>query len=92
MERELYNKIIYFKDYNDKAIFENEVQKELKRISEEYTNCVITKEFYKGNNVLIRVCKIEKVQAKEKEPEERQYIRDRADGFHRGGNERERTR
>lgn len=91
MEKELYSKIIYFENYSNKTDFEYEVEKEYKRIRQEYSDCIITKEFYKGNNILIRACKVEKIQYKEKE-EEREYIRERADEFHRGSNERERIR
>ena len=92
MERELYSKIIYFEDYSSKDIFDFEVEKEYKRIKQEYADCVVTKEFYKGNNILIRACKLTKIQTKEKEPEEKQYLRDRSDGFKSGGMDRERTR
>ncbi len=92
MEKELYSKIIYFKDYSNKDIFDIEVEKEYKRIKQEYLGCVVTKEFYKGNNILIRACKIEKLQTKEKEPEEKQYLRDRSDGFKSGGRDRERSK
>lgn len=92
MEIELYSKIIYFEDYSNKVAFESEVEKEYKKIKQKYLDCIVTKEFYKGKNILIRACKIEKIQAKEKEPEEKQYLRDRSDGFKSGGNERERTR
>ena len=51
MERELYSKIIYFEDYSNKDIFDFEVEKEYKRIKQEYADCVATKEFYKGNNI-----------------------------------------
>ncbi len=92
MERELYSKIIYFEDYSNKEIFDIEVEKEYKRIKQEYTDCIVTKEFYKGNNILIRVCKIESMQTKEEKQEEKQYLRDRSDGFKSSGKDRERTR
>ena len=92
MEKELYSKIIYFEDYRNKDIFDIEVEKEYKRIKQEYLGCVVTKEFYKGNNILIRACEIKKISIKEKETEEREYIRERADSFHIGGSERERIR
>ena len=87
-----YSKIIYFEDYSNKEIFDIEVEKEYKRIKQEYTDCIVTKEFYKGNNILIRVCKIESMQTKEEKQEEKQYLRDRSDGFKSSGKDRERTR
>ena len=92
MERELYSKIMYFEDYGDKDVFDIEVEKEYKRIKQEYLDCVVTKEFYRGNNILLRVCKNEKAKSKVKEQEERQYLRDRSDGFKGGGIDRKRIR
>lgn len=92
MEKEVFSEIIYYKDYNDKNDFEKAVEKEMNKIKSKYADCIVTKEFYKGNNVLIRVCEIGQVQRKSKEPEEKQYLRDRADEFHVGGNGWEKTR
>ena len=74
MEKELASKIFMIADYNNKE--------DMKKIKEEYPSAVITREFYKGSNILVRATKIEnktvniKQNNKEREKDD-WYIRQR---------------
>ena len=73
MEKELENRIFMFDEYINKENMEENIKEYIEILKKKYPNAVITKEFYKGQNVLVRVTKIEhkavaqKSKAKEKE-------------------------
>lgn len=84
MERELENKIFMFDDYKDKDEMEEKIKKYIGILKNKYSNAIITREFYKGPNVLVKATKIEyktsnnKKINKEKEIDE-WYIRQRGE-------------
>lgn len=82
MEKELASKIFMIIDYNNKEDMELHIKEYMKKIKEEYSSAVITREFYKGSNILVRATKIEnktvdvKQNNKEREKDD-WYIRQR---------------
>ena len=84
MEKELENRIFMFEEYINKENMEENIKKYIEILKRKYPNAVITKEFYKGQNVLVRATKIEnkavvqKTKSKEKEIDD-WYIRQRGE-------------
>ena len=84
MEKELDSKIFMIADYNNKEEMELHIKEYMKKIKEEYPSAVITREFYKGSNILVRAIKIEnktvdiKQNNKEREKDD-WYIRQRGE-------------
>ena len=84
MEKELENRIFMFEKYINKENMEENIKKYIEILRKKYPNAVITKEFYKGQNVLVRATKIEnkavvqKTKSKEKEIDD-WYIRQRGE-------------
>ena len=58
MERELENKIFILKEYTNKDEMEENIKKYIELLKNKYPNAIITREFYKGQNVLIRATEI----------------------------------
>ena len=74
MEKELEYKIFYLNDYDDIFYMQKEIKDYVKLLKLNYPNAIITKEFYKGKNILVKatlVYNIEKnhqtIKNKEKE-------------------------
>lgn len=84
LEKELDSKIFMIADYNNKEEMELHIKEYMKKIKEEYPSAVITREFYKGSNILVRAIKIEnktvdiKQNNKEREKDD-WYIRQRGE-------------
>ena len=67
MERELENKIFMLNDYINKDDMEENIKKYIDILKNKYPNAIITREFYKGQNVLVRTTEIyNNVNAKQK--------------------------
>lgn len=58
MEKEVASKIFMIEDYNNKENMEVHIKEYIKRLREEYPFSVITREFYKGSNILVRTTQI----------------------------------
>lgn len=58
MERELENKIFMFNDYKNKEDMEEKIKKYIEVLKNKYSNAIITREFYKGQNILIRATEV----------------------------------
>jgi len=58
MERELENKIFMLNEYIDKEKMEENIKKYIKELKFRYPNAIITREFYKGENILVRATEI----------------------------------
>lgn len=84
MEKELANRIFMFEEYINKENMEENIKEYIEILKKKYPNAVITKEFYKGQNVLVRATKIEhkavveKSKGKEKKIDD-WYIRQRGE-------------
>lgn len=84
MEKELENRIFMFEEYINKENMEENIKKYIEILKKKYPNAVITKEFYKGQNVLVRATQIENkavvqnAKSKEKEIDD-WYIRQRGE-------------
>lgn len=58
MERELENKIFILNDYINKDDMEENIKKYIEVLKNKYPNAIITREFYKGQNILVRATEI----------------------------------
>ena len=77
MERELENKIFMLNDYINKDDMEENIKKYIDILKNKYPNAIITREFYKGQNVLVRTTEIyNNVNAKQKEKNKEREIDD----------------
>jgi len=77
MERELENKIFMLNDYINKDDMEENIKKYINILKNKYPNAIITREFYKGQNVLVRTTEIyNNVNAKQKEKNKEREIDD----------------
>ena len=84
MERELENKIFIANEYNNKDDMEEKIKEYIEVLKFKYPNAIITREFYKGQNVLVRVTETNnRVIANKKVNKEREiddwYIRQRSE-------------
>ena len=83
MERELEHKIFWENDYINKNDMEKEIKEYISDIKSKYPLAIVTREFHKGKNVLVRATEIKsknnlKKQDKDKEIEiDDWYIRQR---------------
>ena len=81
MERELENKIFILKEYTNKDEMEENIKKYIELLKNKYPNAIITKEFYKGQNVLVRATEMSNKTIKNKQIKEKEiddwYIRQR---------------
>ena len=58
MERELENKIFMLNDYINKDDMEENIKKYIDILKNKYPNAIITREFDKGQNILVRATEI----------------------------------
>ena len=58
MERELESKIFSLNDFIDKYDMEENIKNYIDLLKKEYPNAVVTREFYKGNSVLVRATQV----------------------------------
>lgn len=58
MERELENKIFMLNEFINKDDMEENIKKYLVILKNKYPNAIITREFYKGQNILVRATEI----------------------------------
>lgn len=81
MERELENKIFFLDEYTNKDEMEENIKKYIELLKNKYPNAIITKEFYKGQNVLVRATEMSNKTIKNKQIKEKEiddwYIRQR---------------
>ena len=59
MERELTSKIFILEEYTSKENMEEHIKEYIYMLKEKYPNTTITREFYKGSNILVRATMIE---------------------------------
>ena len=83
MEKELASKIFITKDYNSKENMEEHIKEYIRKLKIEYPQATVTKEFYRGNNILVRVTEVHnKINIKQKNKEKEiddWYIRQRGE-------------
>lgn len=84
MERELENKIFMLNEFINKDDMEENIKKYIEILKNKYQNAIITREFYKGKNILVRATEISnKVINNKKINKEREiddwYIRQRGE-------------
>ena len=70
MENELASKIFMVNDYASKNNMEEQIKEYIRKLKIEYPTAIVTKEFYKGENILVRATEVyNKLQSKKKENE-----------------------
>lgn len=85
MEKELASKIFMINDYACKNNMEEQIKEYIRKLKSEYPKACITREFYKGENILIRATEVYnkpilKQNSKEQEKEiDDWYIRQRGE-------------
>lgn len=86
MEKELISKIFTLKNYSNKNNMEEHIKEYIKKLKIEYPTAIITREFYKGENILVRATLVENktnnikmANEKSKEREDDWYIRQRGE-------------
>lgn len=82
MEKELASKIFMVNDYASKNNMEEQIKEYIRKLKNEYPTAIVTKEFYKEENILVRATEVynkpqSKKKEKEKELEDDWYIRQR---------------
>lgn len=77
MEKELESRIFYITDYENKEQMENDVRNYMNKMRALYLNAIVTKEFFKGNNTLVRVVEMNFNVRQENEEEKELYIEGR---------------
>ena len=66
MERELENRIFFLNEYINKDEMEEEIKTYIQILKNKYPNVIITREFYKGQNVFVRATEISNKNIKSK--------------------------
>ena len=84
MGKEVASKIFMIEDYNNKENMEESIKEYIKKLKEDYPSSVVTREFYKGQNILVRATeiysKISNIKQNNKEREiDDWYIRQRGE-------------
>lgn len=85
MEKELESKIFMVEDYANKNNMEEHIKEYIRKLKMEYPQATITKEFYKGKNILVRATEVyenvkQKQSTRDKEKEiDDWYIRQRGE-------------
>lgn len=88
MERELAKKLFILEDYNSKENMEEHIKEYIYMLKEKFPDSIITREFYKGSNVLVRATQTHtNNQDKNKDEYEREEVRIKEKGINGlGGN------
>lgn len=101
MEKELASKIFILEDYNSKEHMEEHIKEYIYMLRNKFPFSTITKEFYKGNNILVRATEInDNIKSNDKDDLEREELRIKEKGinglgenvYRDKGKERERER
>jgi hypothetical protein len=83
MERELESKIYFAEDYCSKENMEEHIKEYIRSLKVKYPNAVVTREFYNGQNVLVRATEVYNEIHKKQEQKEKElddwYIRQRGE-------------
>lgn len=58
MEKELERRIFYLDEYDNKIKMGEAIKEYISKLKNKYPSATITKEFYKGNNILVRATEI----------------------------------
>ena len=58
MEKELEKRIFMITNYENKNSIEEEIKEYIKILKKNYPKAIITREFYKGQNILVRATEI----------------------------------
>ncbi|HJJ04641.1 MAG TPA: hypothetical protein OIM45_01995 [Clostridiaceae bacterium] len=77
MEKELDSKIFFINDYTSKNNMEEHIKEYIRKLNIDHPNAIITKEFYRGKNILVRATEIKNNNTeKEKENQKEKEIDD----------------
>lgn len=92
MEKELEYKIFMLEEYNSKENMEEQIKEYIYILKNKFPLAIITKEFYKGNNVLVRATQINNnIKSNDKDELEREEVRIKEKGINGLGENVNRT-
>ena len=69
MEKELASKVFLLQEYASKENMEEHIKEYIRNLKEEYPLAIVTREFFKGKNILVRATQILQIQKNKKELE-----------------------
>ena len=58
IEKEITSKVFMIKDYIDNKDMEKHIKEYIRKLKTEYPKAIVTREFYKGENILIRATEV----------------------------------
>ena len=69
MEKELASKVFLLQEYASKEIMEEYIKEYIQKLKNDYPLAIVTKEFFKGKNILVRATQVSPIQKNKKELE-----------------------
>lgn len=69
MEKELASKVFLLQEYASKETMEEHIKEYIRNLKEEYPLAIVTREFFKEKNILVRATQILQIQKNKKELE-----------------------
>ena len=82
LERELASKIFILEEYTSKENMEDHIKEYIYMLKNKFPEAIITREFYKGNNILVRATEINNHMKKSDKAElEREEVRIKEKGI-----------
>lgn len=69
MEKELASKVFLLQEYASKENMEEHIKEYIRNLKEEYPLAIVTREFFKGKNILVRATQISQMKKNKKEHE-----------------------
>ena len=69
MEKELASNVFLLQEYASKEIMEEYIKEYIQKLKKDYPLAIVTKEFFKGKNILVRATQVSPIQKNKKELE-----------------------
>ena len=77
MEKELDSKVFMINDYASKNNMEEHIKEYIRKLRQDYPSACITREFYKGENILVRATEVyHQVNSKQNIKEQKKEVDD----------------
>jgi len=82
IEKEIVSKIFMINDYTNSKSMEEQIREYIKKLKIKFPTAIVTREFFKGENILVRATEIsykKELNTKEINREDEWYIRQRGE-------------